>query len=198
MSDESRTLWDSEAQTFDDAADHGLRDERVRSAWRGLLVPLLGAPGRRVADLGCGTGSLSVLLAQEGGHRVNGVDLSPEMVRRAREKASGTVPLPVFMVGDASDPPLQPGSFDAVLSRHVLWAMPDPAEALEKWLALLAPTGVLILVEGRWSTGAGLTAEECVELVSRRREEVQLRALDDPLYWGGPITDERYLVFSPC
>jgi len=39
------------------------------------------------------------------------------------------------------------------MSRHVLWAMPDPAGALEHWIALLRPGGRSLLVEGRWSTG---------------------------------------------
>ena len=36
---------------------------------------------------------------------------------------------------------------------------------LQRWLNLLAPNGRLILIEGRWSTGAGLRASECRSLV---------------------------------
>lgn len=196
MTDDSRTLWDAEAEAFDEAADHGLHDPALRRAWADLLLPLIEGRGLRVADLGCGTGTLSVLLADEGGHFVSGVDFSSEMIRRAREKADRTIPMPVFTVADAARPPLPTGVFDVVLSRHVLWAMPDPAEALENWIGLLGPAGILILVEGRWHTGVGLTGDECVELVRARREDVQLRLLDDPAYWGGPITDERYLIVS--
>jgi len=197
MTEDPRSLWDAEAETFDESADHGLRDPDIRRAWADLLLPVIDGRGLRVADLGCGTGTLSLLLAQEGGHLVTGVDFSPEMIRRAREKGAQTHPRPDFVVADAADPPLPAGSFDVVLSRHVLWAMPDPAAALENWIKLLTPTGVLILVEGRWHTGAGLTAEESVRIVSDRRQSVQLRALDDPSYWGGAISDERYLIVSP-
>ncbi len=196
MTEDARDLWDAEAEAFDDAADHGLRDPEVRRAWADLLLPLIHGRGRRVADLGCGTGTLSLLLAAEGGHVVSGVDFSPEMIRRAREKSARTIPTPVFTVADAATPPLPAGSFDVVLSRHVLWAMPDPAAALENWIGLLAPSGILILVEGRWHTGVGLTADECVRLVSAHRRDVQLRTLDDPSYWGGPTSDERYLIIS--
>ena len=181
---------------FDDAADHGLRDPEIRRAWADLLLPLIKGRGLQVADLGCGTGTLSQLLASEGGHRVTGVDFSPEMILRAREKCDQTIPSPAFIVADAADPPLAVGTFDVVLSRHVLWAMPDPAAALQNWIELLTPTGVLILVEGRWHTGAGLTADECSRLVRARRSDVQLLALDDPSYWGGPTSDERYLIVS--
>ncbi len=196
MPDESSALWDREAATFDDAADHGLRDPAVRRAWRDLLLPLVGESGRRIADLGCGTGTLAVLLAAEGRHLVTGVDFSPEMVRRARAKGDGIAPEPVFVVGDAADPPLPVGSFDVVVCRHVLWAMPDPGQALARWVQLLTSTGVLILIEGRWNTGAGLTADACRALVGAHRDDVQLHTLDDPSYWGRPINDERYLIFS--
>ena len=196
MTDEARTLWDAEAEAFDDAADHGLRDPDVRRAWAQLLLPLINGRGLQVADLGCGTGTLSLLLASEGGHFVSGVDFSSGMIRRAREKADGMIPKPVFSVADAADPPLPAGSFDVVLSRHVLWAMPDPAAALQKWIELLTPTGILILIEGRWHTGVGVTADECIHLVSGQRNDVQLRMLDDPSYWGGPTSDERYLIIS--
>lgn len=136
----------AEAETFDDAADHGLRDPDVRRAWANLLLPLIDGRGLQVADLGCGTGTLSLLLARECGHFVSGVDFSAEMIRRAREKGDGTIPRPAFTVADATDPPLAAGSFDVVLSRHVLWAMPDPAVALRNWTELLAPTGMLILI----------------------------------------------------
>ena len=72
----------------------------------------------------------------------------------------------------------------------------DPAVALRKWIELLKPTGMLILIEGRWNTGVGLTADECVRLVNELRNDVTLRVLDDPSYWGGPTSDERYLIVS--
>ena len=74
--------------------------------------------------------------------------------------------------------------------------MADPAVALRNWIELLTPAGVLILIEGRWNTGVGLTAEQCVRLVGEVRSDVDLRALDDPSYWGGPTSDERYLIIS--
>ncbi|MDY0910231.1 class I SAM-dependent methyltransferase [Microbacterium sp. CFBP9034] len=196
MTDDSSALWDAEAVAFDDAADHGLREPEVRRAWADLLIPLINGRGLRVADLGCGTGTLSLLLATEGGHLVSGVDFSPEMIRRAHAKTEHTIPQPVFVVADAAEPPLPAGTFDVVLCRHVLWAMDDPAAALKKWIELLTPNGVLILIEGRWHTGVGLTTDECFRLVSDHRKNVQVRTLDDPSYWGGPIADERYLIIS--
>jgi hypothetical protein len=53
-----------------------------------------------------------------------------------------------------------------------------------------------LLVEGHWSTGAGLTAEETRALVRRHRREAEVERLDDPALWGRAIDDERYAVIS--
>jgi SAM-dependent methyltransferase len=186
-------LWDGEAATFDEAADHGLRDPAVREAWRALLLSVLPPAPARIADLGCGTGTLALLLGAEG-YAVDGVDFAPEMIRRAREKES--VGQASFTEADADDPPLEPGTHDVVLCRHVLWAMPDPAATLRRWTDLLCSDGRLVLVEGRWSTGAGLSAARTVELVESTGREAELRMLPEATYWGSEIDDERYLVVS--
>jgi SAM-dependent methyltransferase len=187
-------LWDAEAEAFDEAADHGLRDPGVRAAWRSLLVSLVPAPPARVVDLGCGTGTLSLLLADEG-HAVDGVDFSPAMVTRARAKGEGRRDVR-FVVGDAAAPALVRAAYDVVLCRHVLWALPDPAAALRRWVDLLAPGGRLVLVEGRWFNGAGLSAAETVRLVEATGRPAELTLLSEPAYWGREITDERYVVRS--
>jgi SAM-dependent methyltransferase len=187
-------LWDAEAEAFDEAADHGLRDPAVRAAWRSLLVSLVPAPPAQVAELGCGTGTLSLLLADEG-HAVDGVDFSPAMVTRARAKAEGRRNVR-FVVGDAAAPALDRAAYDVVLCRHVLWALPDPAAALRRWVDLLAPGGRLVLVEGRWFNGAGLSAAETVRLVEATGRPAELTLLPEPAYWGREITDERYVVRS--
>jgi SAM-dependent methyltransferase len=185
-------MWDREAETFDREADHGLDDPECRAAWRDLLLEALPAPPARVADLGCGTGTLSLLLAGEG-HAVTGVDFAPAMVEQARAKAGHVA---TFHIGDAAEPPLEPGTFDVVLCRHVLWALPDPAAALERWVALLAPAGRLVLVEGRWHTGGGLTSGQTLDLLRSAGRDARLRPMPEPVYWGTEIDDERYLVVS--
>ena len=184
--------WDAEAEAYDEPADHGLTNRLVRDAWRALLLGVLPKAPARIADLGCGTGTLSLLLA-EAGYRVDGVDFSPAMVARARTKLAG-VPGVTVAEGDAFEPQLPVSSYDAVLCRHVLWAMPDPAMALDRWIDLLVPDGRLVLVEGFWSNGAGLTAAHTVDLVTSAGLTPELTMLDDPALWGGPTGDERYLV----
>ncbi|CAA9317253.1 MAG: hypothetical protein AVDCRST_MAG36-196 [uncultured Nocardioidaceae bacterium] len=118
------------------------------------------------------------------------------MVELARRKAAGLAGVRV-LEADAADPPLLEASYDVVLCRHVLWAMPDPADALRRWSRLLAPAGRLVLVEGRWSSGVGLSADEAVRLVEAIGRTVALTRLTDPVYWGRSTDDERYLLSSP-
>jgi ubiquinone/menaquinone biosynthesis C-methylase UbiE len=186
--------WDAEASTFDDEPDHGLRDPATREAWRSLLRRHLPEPPARIADLGCGTATLSVLLADEG-YAVDGVDFSREMVARARAKVADRSGVG-FVVADASEPPLVERSYDVVLVRHVLWALPDQAAALERWVRLLGDGGRLLLVEGFWHTGAGLTAARTEALLRDAGRAPTTYRLDDAVLWGGPIRDERYLVVS--
>ncbi|MEV8020966.1 methyltransferase domain-containing protein [Streptomyces sp. NPDC086554] len=141
--------WDAEAATFDDEPDHGLRDVVVREAWAGRLRDWLPETAGDVLDLGCGTGSLS-LIAAESGHRVTAVDLSPRMTERAREKLAGHGA--EVLLGDAASPPVGGRRFDVVLARHVLWMLPDPEATLRHWCSLLRPGGRLILIEGVWGT----------------------------------------------
>jgi ubiquinone/menaquinone biosynthesis C-methylase UbiE len=188
--------WDEWAATFDEEPDHGLRDPGVRRAWAGRLRGWLPERAGDVLDLGCGTGSMS-LLASEQGHRVTGVDLSPAMVTLAREKLAGRDA--VFLVGDAAAPPVGEQRFDAVLVRHVLWALPDPGRALRHWAGLLRPGGRLVLVEGVWGTvaPAGIPAERLTALLAPIAGQARVERLsDDPLMWGGEVADERYAVVA--
>jgi SAM-dependent methyltransferase len=203
MTDDHRGLtgadvdWDAQAASFDDEPDHGLRDPEVRRAWAGRLVSWLPARASDVLDLGCGTGSLS-LLAAEQGHRVTGVDASPAMVDRARAKLAGRDA--VFLIGDAAAPPVGEQRFDVVLVRHVLWALPDPGRALRRWRGLLRPGGRFVLVEGVWGTVApvGIPAAVLSGLLAPLVVgEVRVERLSqEPALWGRDVADERYAMVA--
>ena len=187
--------WNAAAASFDDEPDHGLRDPAVRAAWAALLEPLLPQAPARIADLGCGTGSVSCLLASQG-HLVSGLDLAPAMIGRARTKAADLGVSATFAVGDAASPPWPDRCFDVVLCRHLLWALEDPAAAVREWLRILVPGGGLLLIEGQWSTGAGMQASAVVGLLGAAGQSAAVMRLDDAALWGHPIADERYLVTS--
>ncbi|MFD7289456.1 methyltransferase domain-containing protein [Streptomyces sp. NPDC059863] len=185
--------WDSLADSFDQEPDHGLLDPAVRAAWAARLGGWLPGAPSRVLDLGCGTGSLA-LLAAEQGHQVTAVDLSPRMLGLAKAKLAGTDA--EVLVGDAGRPPVGERTFDVVLVRHVLWALPDPEETLRHWTSLLRPGGRLVLIEGVWS-GAGLPAARLTAALAPLTERVHHERLSaDPALWGRPVDDERYALIA--
>ncbi|MYX10284.1 methyltransferase domain-containing protein [Streptomyces sp. SID8375] len=188
--------WEAAAASFDDEPDHGLRDPAVRAAWAARLRTWLPSGPAAVLDLGCGTGSLS-LLAAEQGHHVTGIDRSEGMIARARTKLAGREA--AFLVGEAAEPPVGERRFDVVLVRHVLWALPDPAAALRRWAGLLTPGGRLVLVEGRWGEAGpvGLPAAELTALVAPLAARTQVESLaHDPALWGKEVADERYVLLA--
>ncbi|MEW2115720.1 class I SAM-dependent methyltransferase [Streptomyces sp. NPDC005474] len=190
------TDWDEAAATFDDEPDHGLRDPAVREAWAARLRSWLPDRPADVLDLGCGTGSVS-LLAAEQGHRVTGVDLSPAMVEQARAKLAGRAA--VFLVGDAGAPPVGEERFDVVVVRHVLWTLPDPARVLRHWRGLLRAGGRMVLVEGVWGTVSpvGIPADTLTALLAPLAADVRVERLSgDARLWGREVEDERYAVLA--
>ena len=144
--------WNTLSPTYDDAPDHRVRSEVEHEAWLAVLRPLLPPPPPRLLDLGTGTGFLALLLT-ELGHQVLGIDIAAEMLTIAREKAAGLASPPEFRVGDATAPPVAAGSVDAIVSRHLLWTLPDPLGALENWHRTLCPGGRLIVIDGLWALG---------------------------------------------
>jgi SAM-dependent methyltransferase len=146
--EEIRRWWDEDAQVYDDLPHHALSDPVEAAAWRAVLLRLLPPPGARVLDAGAGTGAISLLLA-ELGYRVTALDLSEQMLARARTKAEARGLELEVVTGPVEEPP--PGPFDAVVERHVLWTTLDPRGVLAAWRAV-APGGRLVLLEGLWGS----------------------------------------------
>ena len=190
---EARATWDRWADRFDDEADHGLRAADVRAAWSTLLSELLPHARASVLDVGCGTGSISVLAA-ELGHVMHGIDCSPEMIRRARDKASAQG-LPIrFEVGDAANPQVGSQMYDVIVCRHVLWTLPEIPDVLRQWTELLTENGRLILIEGLWNE-TGLHAEDLLRMIPAQYRVTEIQDLSlNSILWGKQVSDERYVV----
>lgn len=146
LTDEIRAYWDIDARTYDDAPQHRPTSPLVRAAWTEAIASILPPPPAKVLDCGAGTGFLS-LLAAGLGHEVTALDLSEGMLSRLEARAAASGLRVRTVVGSASEPP--EGDYDAVVERHVLWTLPDPAGALAAWRAA-APGARLVLVESMW------------------------------------------------
>ncbi len=110
-------------------------------------------PGMRAADLGCGVGMVTALLADlvgPAGHVV-GVDASAEQIAQARERLRNSTNAS-FVAASATDTGLQPESFDLVYCRFLLIHLPDPERALREMWKLLRPGGIVVCEDGDLTT----------------------------------------------
>ena len=101
-------------------------------AFRERLVELASLePGQSVLDVGCGTGSLAIAAKRQVGPSgtVQGLDASPEMIGRARKKASKARVDVVFTHGIVETLPFADGQFDVVLNTMMLHHLPRGARA---------------------------------------------------------------------
>jgi ubiquinone/menaquinone biosynthesis C-methylase UbiE len=107
-----------------------------------------GLPVGVALDAACGTGRHTAYLASLG-HEVIGVDTSPEMLARAREK----VPEGTFHEADIHDVPLADDSVDLVVCAIALSHVPDLGQALAELVRVLRPNGHLVISDSRGLIG---------------------------------------------
>ncbi|HEX6390241.1 MAG TPA: class I SAM-dependent methyltransferase [Solirubrobacteraceae bacterium] len=125
---------DSYEDTVEDAMDLALLEA--------LRVPGWGAV-RRVADLGCGTGRTAAWLRAHGTTAaIDGVDVTPEMLARARERGAHDT----LREADVADTGLDGGAYDLVISSLVDEHLDDLAPFYAEARRLAAPGGLFVLV----------------------------------------------------
>lgn len=98
--------------------------------------------GDGVLDVGCGTGVVAVTAARLGA-RVTGLDLTPELIERARENAATAKVSIDFHEGDVEKLPFDNDEFDVVLSQYGHMFAPRPDVAIGQMLRVLRPGGTI-------------------------------------------------------
>ncbi|HYX63260.1 MAG TPA: class I SAM-dependent methyltransferase [Burkholderiales bacterium] len=114
-------------------------------AQKRLVIDMLAAARGRILEVGCGPAVMAPELAAMG-LEVHGVDVSGEMIRRARQRMAGH-PLGTrchFSLGDFERLEFPDGFFDAVLAMGVLEYLPAYAAALRSTARVLRPGGVAV------------------------------------------------------
>ena len=133
-------------------------------AQRASLAALELTPRDRLLDVGCGTG-WAVRTAAASADSVVGVDLSPEMIRRARELAGG-IDNVAFAIADSERLPFPDGAFTAVLCSNSFHHYPGADAAVREMTRMLAPGGRLVI------------GDACADLLAARIADRLLRRFE--------------------
>ena len=105
--------------------------------------------GGSVLEVAPGPGYFCVELPKLGPYRVTGVDLSPDMVRIARENASRAGVSAEFTQGNASNLPFAADSFDFLVCRAAFKNFARPVQALHEMHRVLKPGGRALIIDLR-------------------------------------------------
>lgn len=119
-----------------------LTQERTAPAAARLVKHAKIRAGQRVLDVACGTGVVAVTAARLGA-QVTGLDLTPELLERARENAEIAEVTVTWMEGDVEELPFASESFDVVTSQFGHIFAPRPDVAIAQMLRVLRRGGTL-------------------------------------------------------
>lgn len=139
--DRTRAYFDSLAGKFG-------RQYVPGRSWKGLAEALLALmPPMVIADLGCGEGTFTLLLARSARH-VIGVDNSPKMVDYANDVAvRNGVANVEFRVGDLEQPPIDGETIDVAFFSQSLHHATHPDRAIEAARRMLKPGGQIAVLD---------------------------------------------------
>lgn len=161
-----------EGQKYDPEILKALPEE-VLSAYCGVGNPFLLGPvheGESVLDIGCGAGVDTLVAALMVGPqgRVAGVDVIPEMLRRARENlARTTIENVEFQEASAENLPYSGESFDVVISNGAFNLVTDKMSALSEAFRVLKPGGRFMMADQVLVSDAPVDTRSMVESWAR-------------------------------
>lgn len=188
--DDARALYDEWAQAYDaDLADPG--QDYVAPRLAADTVVQVAGTDVTVLDAGCGTGLVGAALAERGFGAIDGVDVSPGMLERAR--ATGAYRL--LEPADLTRPLGHPGdTYDVVVCVGTLTHGHVGPEALAEFLRVVRPGGhvVATVLGDAWEPGGYRAAVD--DLVSAGRAE--LVSAEVTPYRAGAGVEARMLVLT--
>jgi 2-polyprenyl-6-hydroxyphenyl methylase/3-demethylubiquinone-9 3-methyltransferase len=131
-------FYDTIATDFDQIMNPYDIGRRLDIVFNELLAPGELA-GKRVLDVGAGTGRFSEQAGRSGA-RVTATDIGTNLLRQIRRRSPACL-----FASDACDLALAPGSFDVVISSECIEHTPDPLRAVREMCRVLRRPGVLVL-----------------------------------------------------
>lgn len=141
--DRVRAAWSERAAQWDEMSEANAETPGRATDLERMATALGLQPGSRLLDAGCGSGQFAIGFARRG-CRVTGIDLSPEMIARARSH-SRDVNLDVeWRVGQVAELDDGDATYDAVFARVVLQFVPDVPATLAEFRRVLKSGGRLL------------------------------------------------------
>ena len=143
-------------------------EERGRDArFLGMIDDYLDATNiseaNEVLDIGCGTGVVARRIAGQKGFsgRVTGIDLSPQLIVKARELAAfeGLSHKATFEVGDIRNFVFEESQFDVAVMHTLVSHLDDPAAALNEAARVTRPGGAIVVFDGDYASSTLETAD---------------------------------------
>ena len=126
------------------AGDFGVVAKTITAGAEAFVSRLNLPAGTRVLDVACGTGNLAIPLARQG-CIVTGVDIAPNLLVQARERAAAEGLSATFDEGDAEQLPYPDASFDAVVTMFGARFAPRPELVASELARVLKPGGRLAM-----------------------------------------------------
>jgi len=158
--------WNIGADSYNKSIKGTMRSDKMKTAWKQIFTEVLGNDKLKILDVGTGPGIVALMLA-ELGHDVTGVDFAEDMLKNAMKNNVASGRNVDFKEGDAEDLPFGDASFDAVVSRFVLWTVTDPKKAIAEWERVLKPGGKVVIVDGNWHKNRGSFKYKVWHMLSR-------------------------------
>lgn len=134
----------------------------------------------RVLDVGCGTGVVAITAARLGA-RVTGIDLTPELLQRARENSRIAGLAIEWLEGDVEELPFEDAQFDVVVSQFAHMFAPRPKVATFEMLRVLKPGGTIAFSTWPPELLIGMSMA-----LSVRYMPPPPQAVESPILWGDP------------
>jgi SAM-dependent methyltransferase len=126
------------------AGDFGVIAKTISAGAEAFVSRLALPPRSRVLDVACGTGNLAIPLARQG-CIVTGVDIAPNLLVQARERAAAEGLTTTFDEGDAEQLPYRDGAFDTVVTMFGAMFAPRPELVASEFGRVLKSGGLLAM-----------------------------------------------------
>lgn len=143
--------WTQGAASYDDIVKKQLSNRRDVRYWTRELQALTGKNRKKILEIGCGPGFISIILSRLG-HKVKPIDGSIGMLSCANNnfRAEGLT-ITAQEEDGVTLPDEENNTYDYIISRDVVWTLYDPEQAFQRWKEVLKPGGKILYYDGNYT-----------------------------------------------